>query len=408
MDHDRTASFSEEIAHRVVEWRRRIHANPELAFQERETAALVAAHLDSLGLEVETGVAETGVVGIIMPARSSARKAIALRADMDALPVAEETGLPFASTRTAELRGAHVPLMHACGHDAHTAILMGAATVINDQRENLSRPVKLIFQPAEEIVPEGKNGAELMTEAGVMDDVEEIYGLHVTQSLPSGMIGLRPGAAMASVDELTVEVIGRQTHGAYPWKGVDPIVVASQIVLALQTVVSRQADLTTSPAVVTIGSFHGGVRSNIIPERVSLEGTIRTLDESVRDDIHARVERTVSGIAESAGARAEVRIRRGYPVTRNDPASTTRCREILERSLGTDRVTEIPPVFGGEDVSFFLNRAPGTYFFLGARPPERSLTDAVPNHSPQFDVHESSLEIGVRALASIAISRSNS
>jgi amidohydrolase len=397
------ASLIERVEPKVIGWRRTIHENPELGFQEHETAALVAGHLESLGIAVTRGVAETGVVGVLRADIDA--PAVALRADMDALPVEEATGRAWASKRRAIWQGEEVPVMHACGHDAHVAILMGVAEVLSESADRLRRPVKLIFQPAEEGVPGRKNGAELMIEEGVLEspEVGEIYGLHVTQSLPSGVIGMRPGGMMASVDELVIEVIGRQTHGAYPWLGIDPVVIASQIILALQTIPSRQVDLTASPAIVTIGKIEGGVRSNIIPERVRLEGTIRALDETVRSEVHDRIRRTAESIAAAAGGRAEVEIERGYPVTANDPEATERCSDLLARTLGRDRVTEIAPVFGAEDFSFFLQKRPGTYFFLGVRPEQSGLSASIPNHSPLFDVEESALATGVTALASLAL-----
>jgi amidohydrolase len=397
------ASLIERVEPKVIGWRRTIHENPELGFQEHETAALVAGHLESLGIAVMRGVAETGVVGVLRGDIDA--PAVALRADMDALPVEEATGRAWASKWRAVWQGEEVPVMHACGHDAHVAILMGVAEVLAGSADRLRRPVKLIFQPAEEGVPGRKNGAELMIEEGVLEspEVGEIYGLHVTQSLPSGVIGMRPGGMMASVDELVIEVIGRQTHGAYPWLGIDPVVIASQIILALQTIPSRQVDLTASAAIVTIGKIEAGVRSNIIPERLRMEGTIRALDESVRGEVHERIRRAAESIASAAGGRVEVEIESGYPVTANDPEATERCRELLARTLGRDRVIEIPPVFGAEDFSFFLQQRPGTYFFLGVRPPGKASTEAVANHSEYFDVDEAALGTGVLALATMAI-----
>lgn len=398
---DDISRIAADLEPRVIGWRRQIHANPELAFEERETAALVTSHLRSLGYEVSTGIAETGVIGTIRPEQASSRGSVALRADMDALPVEEKTGLSFSSSKRVRWCGQDVPVMHACGHDAHVAILMGVASLVAELREKLDRPVRLIFQPAEEIIPEGRNGAERMVEEEVLDGVEELYGLHVTQSLPAGVVGLRPGPIMASVDELVVEIIGKQTHGAYPWKGVDPIVVAAQVILALQTIPSRQTDLTASPAVITIGRIEGGIRSNIIPERVRLEGTIRTLDESVRREVHSAIRRTVSSIVAASAAESEVGIRTGYPVTVNDSERVERCRRRFRVALSDDEVVDVPAVFGGEDVSFFLQKVPGSFFFLGVRPREVPLSEAIPNHSPQFDLDETSLIAGVRALSSL-------
>lgn len=394
---------AEEIEPQVVAWRRDIHAHPELGNREFRTAALVAEHLRELGLEVRTEVAHTGVVGLLKGGRPG--PVVALRADMDALPVTEQVDLPFASEVRTEYNGEEVGVMHACGHDNHVAILMGVAEVLARMREQLPGSVKFLFQPAEEGAPEGEEGgADLMIREGAFDDPrpDAVFGLHVFPERV-GTIHYRPGGFMASSDGLRIVVKGSQTHGAQPWNGVDPIVVASQIVLGLQTVVSRQADLTDSPAIVSIGSIEGGVRGNIIPDEVILTGTIRALSDENRRILHEGVRRTAEKIAESAGATAEVRIDRGYPVTVNDPELTARMVPTLERAAGPENVFLTPAKTTAEDFSYFAREAPGLYFSLGVTPADRDPEEAAPNHSPYFFADEAALEVGVRALAHLAV-----
>ena len=388
----------------VVAWRRDIHAHPELGNREFRTGALVAEHLRSLGLdEVRTGVAHTGVVGLLRGALPG--PVVALRADMDALPVAEEVDLPFASKARATWNGEDVGVMHACGHDAHTAILMGVASVLASQRAGLRGSVKFIFQPAEELPPEGEEGgARLMIEQGAMDNPrpDAVFGLHVTSRLPVGVIGYRPGPAMASSDTLKITVEGRQTHGAMPWYGVDPIVTAAQVVLGLQTVVSRSVDLTHEPAVVTIGSIKGGVRGNIIPDSVEMNGTIRSFDEAMRDDIHERVTTLAEAISRGSRAGCKVCIRKNYPVVVNDPALTEATLPTLARVAGPNRLLLVPKVMGSEDFSLFQKVSPGLFFFVGVVPEGTDPKTVAPNHSPRFHIDEASLIVGVRALAHVA------
>ena len=384
----------------VVAWRRDIHANPELGNREFRTAALVAEHLEALGIEVTTGVAHTGVVGLLHGGRPG--PVVALRADMDALPVTEISDLPFASTVRTEYNGQEVGVMHACGHDNHVAILMGVAQVLAGMREDVPGTVKFIFQPAEEGPPEGeRGGAELMIAEGVLTDPvpDAIFGLHVMPA-PVGAIAVRAGGTMASADAFRIKVTGRQTHGAMPWGGVDPIVVSSQIVMALQTIPSRQLDATLTPSIVSVGSIHGGLRSNIIPEEVEMEGTIRTFDAGVRAQIHERIRRTVNSIAESAGATAEIELGLGYPVTVNDPALTERMRPTLARVVGPGLV-QAPRVTGAEDFSFFQQQVPGLFFFLGVAPDDARLIH--PNHSPRFHADERALPIGVTAMTALTL-----
>lgn len=389
---------------RVIEWRRDFHANPELGNREFRTSAVVAEHLRKLGFdEVRTEVAHTGVVGLLKGALPG--PVVALRADMDALPVKEEVDVPFASKATAMWNGEQAGVMHACGHDTHTAILMGVADVLAGLRAKLRGSVKFIFQPAEEGAPEGEEGgAKLMIEQGAMENPkpQAIFGLHVTSRLPLGVIGYRPGPTMASADRLQITVHGRQTHGAMPWLGVDPIVTAAQVVLGLQTLVSRQLDITKEPAVVTIGMIKGGVRENIIPDQVEMKGSIRTFDEGMRDDVHERITYMAEAIARGSKAGCTVCIRKNYPVTVNDPALTEQMAPTLRRVAGPERLMMIPKVTGSEDFSFFQRVVPGVFFFVGVTPPGTEPDKAAPNHSPHFFVDERCLVLGVRALAHMA------
>jgi amidohydrolase len=368
------------------------------------TGKLVADHLAALGMEVKTGVAHTGVIGVLKGGKPG--PCVALRADMDALPVVEETGLPFASKVRGEYNGQSVGVMHACGHDVHTSVLMGVAEVLAGMRGELPGTVKFIFQPAEEGNPEGEEGgAELMIREGVLENPrpEAIFALHVFPDTEAGTIAYRPGGTMAAVDELRVTVHGTQTHGAAPWGGVDPVVVSSQIVLGLQTIVSRQIDITRAPAVVTIGIIRGGVRFNIIPDTVEMVGTIRTLDPAMRKDIHVRIKRTIEQIAASAGATADVTINIGDPVTYNDPDLTARMLPTLERVTGKDGVILIPPKTGGEDFALFAEKVPGFYINLGCRAKETDSATVARNHSPRFMVDENCIPLGIRAMANLAV-----
>jgi amidohydrolase len=383
---------------KVVAWRRDIHEHPELGMQETRTAALVAAHLRSLGMEVRTGVGGTGVVGVLRGARPG--RVVALRADMDALPVTEMVDLPFRSRVRTVVRGQEVGVMHACGHDNHVAILMGAAEVLAGMRSQLAGTVVFLFQPAEE----GPGGAEPMIRDGALDDpkVEAIFGLHVWPA-PAGSITYRSGPSMAASNTLNIKVRGRQTHGANPWGGVDPIVVGSQIVLGLQTIVSRQVDITTAPAIVTVAIFEGGIRSNIIPDTVVMQGTIRTFDRAQRQAIFDRIATTAKQIAAASGATAEVQIDSGYPVTVNDPALTARMLPTLRRVAGAENVSEGQLITGAEDFSYFQERVPGLFVFLGVTPRGQDPRTAPANHSPYFFADESALPVGVRTMTALAL-----
>ncbi len=392
-----------QVQEKVVAWRRDIHAHPELSNRETRTAELVAQHLRSLGIEVRSGVAHTGVVGVLRGGKPG--PVVALRADMDALPVTEEVDVPFASKVRATYNGQEVGVMHACGHDTHTAMLMGVAEVLAGMRNDLPGTVKFIFQPAEEGAPAGEQGgAELMITEGALENPkpDAIFGLHVFP-YPAGDIRYRAGPIMASADAFHIVVRGRQTHGAIPWAGIDPVVIASQIVLGLQTIVSRQVDLTAAPAIVTVGVINAGVRYNIIPDSVVMSGTIRTFDAAVRRDVHDRVRRTAESIAQSAGASAVVAIDTGAAVTYNDPALTERILPTLRAVAGASHVALGPPITAAEDFSRYQQRIPGVFFFLGITPPGTDPAKAAPNHSPRFYVDEAALPVGVRALAHIAV-----
>ena len=387
---------------KVVAWRRDIHQHPELSNREVRTAKIVADHLRALGLDVRTGVARTGVVGVLRGGRPG--RVVALRADMDALPVTEMLDLPFKSVEKSTYNGQDVGVMHACGHDAHVAMLMGAAEILTGMKAQLPGTVKFIFQPAEEGAPPGETGgAGDMIAQGVLDapKVDAIFGLHV-MPLEQGSLWYRPGGFMAASDRLVITVHGRQTHGAVPWGGVDPITVSAQIVNALQTVVSRQVDLTAAPAVITIGRINGGIRFNIIPDTVTLEGTIRTLDPKMQKDIHARITRTAQLIAQSAGAEAQVEIEIGSPVTFNDPALTDQMTPTLRRVAG-ERLYEARPRTVAEDFSKFQEKVPGMFFYLGVNAKNADPSKVAENHSPYFFVDEAALPVGISALVNLAI-----
>jgi amidohydrolase len=383
----------------LLEWRRYLHSHPELSNREVETAKYVAERLRSFGLEPRTGIAKTGVVAVIRGAKPG--PVVALRADMDGLPVREEAPLPFASKATGEYEGQKVGVMHACGHDTHMAMLLATARVLTQLRDQLPGSVTLIFQPAEEGAPPGETpaGAQAMVDQGVLDDpkVDAIFGLHVFANVPSGYLTYRSGPFMAAADSFEIIVRGRQTHGAAPWNGIDPIVVGSQIVSALQTIVSRHVNITKLPAIVTVGQFQSGVRNNIIPDSARLVGTIRTFDDGMQAEIHKRVTRIAENIASAAGATADVKITKGYPVTSNDAALTARMIPTLER-VAPGKVRESELITGAEDFTYFQRRVPGLFFFLGITPPDE-VGGAAQNHSPRFTVDEQALVTGVRALA---------
>jgi len=396
--------LSDEIEEKVIEWRRYFHENPELSNREFKTAEKVAAHLKKLGLQVETGVAHTGVVGVLKGGQSG--PVIGLRADMDALPVVERVDIPFASKVKSTYLGEEVGVMHACGHDTHIAILMGTAEVLAKVKDAIQGTVVFIFQPAEEGAPPGEEGgAKLMVKEGMMEKykIDVIFGLHISSGLEANKIRYKSGGAMAAADRFVIKVKGKQAHGSRPWSGVDPVVASAHIILGLQTIVSRQMELTKEAAVITVGKIQGGVRNNIIPEEVELIGTIRTLDVDMQKDIHERIRKTATLIAESQGAVAEVDIQIGYPVTYNNPKLTARMLPTVFEVAGEQNVFVSKARTGAEDFSFFAQKVPGFYFFLGGMPPGTSPLDAAGHHTPDFYVDESGLKLGVRTFCNLVV-----
>ncbi len=402
---DKVVQRAEALEEKAIHWRHDIHQHPELANQETRTAALVAEHLRNLGMQVQTGVGTTGVVGVLEGGEPG--PVVALRADMDALPVKEATGLPYASEVRQNYLGEESFVMHACGHDAHVAILMATAEALSMVKDQLPGTVKFIFQPAEEgpsgyrYMGEREFGAQQLVQEGVLKnpDVDAIFGLHVTSAAPTGYIAYRSGPTMASSSDLYIDVIGSQTHAAQPWDGVDPIVTSAQIITGLQTVVSRQTNILPAPAVVSIGTIDGGIRHNIIPERVEMTGTIRTFGDKVQEQVNGRIRQTAEGIAQAAGAEAEVSIVESYATTINDPELGSRMLPTLKQ-VSDGKVAEAPLVTGSEDFSYYAQKVPGFFFFLGVTPMEKMAT-AAPNHSPEFVVDDAALITGIRALSAL-------
>jgi len=395
---------ADEIEEQVIEWRRHFHENPELSNREYETAAYIAEYLNELGLEVETGIAHTGVVAILEGGQPG--PVIGLRADIDGLPVTERTDVPFKSVAKGEYNGEEVGVMHACGHDTHIAILMGVAKILTENKDAIKGTIKFIFQPAEEGAPLGEEGgAELMVKEGVLKNpnVDVIFGLHISDDTPVGVIEYRPEGIMASVNSFSLVLTGKQAHGSAPWNGVDPIVTAAQIINNAQTIVSRSMQLTKQAAVVTFGVIEGGVRHNIIPESVKMEGTIRALDEDMRQLIFKRLETIVQNTAESNGAQAELTIHKGYPITYNDPELTAMMAPTLENVSGGNAEI-IDAITGAEDFSFFQNEIPGLYFFLGGMAPDREPSG---HHTPDFYIDESGMKLGVRAMSNLVVDYMN-
>jgi amidohydrolase len=390
---------------KVVEWRRDFHQHPELGNRETRTSQIVAAQLKAMGIEVHTGIAHTGVVGVLRGGRPG--PTVALRADMDALPVTERVDVPFKSTVTTEYRGEKVGVMHACGHDGHTAMLLGAARVLSGMKAELPGTVVFMFQPAEEGAPEGEEGgAPLMLKEGVFRDYrpQAVFGLHLWAGLNAGTIGYRSGSLMAGSDTFRLTVNGVQTHGSRPWGGVDPIVASAQILNNMQTIVSRQTDITKYPAVVTVGAIKGGIRFNIIPDSVEMMGTIRTFDAGVRDQTIERLRRTAENTAAASGATAKLEILPGSnPVVINNPDLTRRTLPSLQKAAGADKVVEVPYVTGSEDYAHFALQVPSVYFFVGSTPRGQDADQAPSNHSPLYFVDESALEVGVKALVNVSV-----
>jgi amidohydrolase len=391
-----------KVMPKVVEWRRHIHQHPELSNREVETAKLVGAELLRLGLEVRTGIAKTGVVGILKGGLPG--PVVALRADMDALPVTERGDLPFRSVATGEYNGQTVGVMHACGHDSHVAMLLGTANVLVPMKAKIKGTVVFIFQPAEEGPPAGETGgASDMVKEGVMDNpkVDAIFGIHINALTEIGKIKYKPGAAMAASDWFTIKVKGKQAHGSAPWQGIDPIAVASQIYIGLQMIVARQSELTKAPVVITVGKISGGVRENIIPEEMTMSGTIRTLDDAMQKDVHAKIRHTATKIAESMGATVEIAIETKGPLTYNTPELVTKMLPSLEKAAGKGNVMQNEWTTGAEDFSYFAWKAPAFYFFIGGMPLGKDPKTAASHHTPDFYIDDSRLDVGVKAFANI-------
>lgn len=405
---EKIAQSIDQVGSKTVAWRRQIHQNPELGNREVKTARLIADHLRKLGLEVKEGVGKTGVVGILRGAKPG--PCIGLRADMDALPIVEKTSLPYASTQRAEYNGQEVGVMHACGHDTHVAMLMSVAEVLSGVKNQLAGTVKFIFQPAEEGPPEGEEGgAPLMIKEGVMDDpkVDVIFGLHIEADIEVGHIQYKPGAFMASSDWFHIVVKGKGSHGSQPWLGVDPVVVSAQIIEGLQTIVSRQSVITHAPVVITVGKIQAGVRSNIIPAECVMDGTIRCLDSKMQLDVHERIKRTATHIAEAGGATAEVTIDSKTLVTYNTPELVRKMVPSLQAAAGTANVTEREWVTGAEDFSYFGTKAPAFFFYLGGMPRGNDPKLAPPHHTAEFYVDDEGMKTGIKAFCQLVVDYMN-
>ena len=399
-------ALATEVETDVIEWRHHFHEFPELSNREFNTAKYVANYLTSLGLEVETGVASTGVVAILDSGKPG--PVVALRADMDGLPVKEQGDLSYRSTQMGEYNGQEVPVMHACGHDTHMAMLMGAAKILTSIKGELKGKVKFIFQPAEEGAPAGETGgAEVMVKQGVLKnpDVDVIFGLHISSNTDVGTVRYNSGGTMAAVDPFKIVIHGKQAHGAYPWKSVDPVVTAAQMIMSIQTIVSRELKLIDDAAVVSIGSIHGGNRSNIIPNEVEMVGTIRTLNKAAREHIYESLPRKVNAIAESMGAKAELTLPLDYyyPITYNDPALTQAMVPTIQRTAGAENAIVSKPVTGAEDFSFFQEKVPGLYVWVGGKPLDVSEQDSPAHHTPEFYVDDSGMKLGVKLLTNFTL-----
>ncbi len=395
---------AKEIEAKVIEWRRDFHQNPELGNREYNTGVKIADHLKSLGIKVQYPVAKTGVVGILEGGKPG--PVIALRADMDALPVTERNSLPFASKVKTIFNGQETGVMHACGHDAHVSIMMAVAEILAKNKSELKGTIKFLFQPSEEGPPQGEEGgASLMIKEGVLENpkVDVVFGLHMLSLLPTGQLGYRSEGIMAAVDGLKIKVTGLGAHGATPWDSKDPIMIGTQIISGLQTIVSRQTDLTKAPAVITIGSFHSGNRGNIIPEVAEMQGTIRSFDVGMQKTLHEKIKLTAEKIAESAGAKAEVEIDIGSPVTYNDPKLTTMMAPSLQRTVGISNAIVVAPTTLAEDFSFFQEKVPGLFFFVGAYPSDMKLTNPPVHHTADFMMDEKSFVTGVKAMLNLTV-----
>lgn len=391
-----------KVMSKVVDWRRHVHQYPELGNRETKTAKFVEDHMRKLGFEVRTGIAKTGVVGILKGSQPG--PVIGLRADMDGLPVTERNSLPFASKETTDYNGQKVGVMHACGHDTHVAMLMGAAEVLAGMKDKLKGTVVFIFQPAEEGPPAGEEGgASLMVKEGVMDSpkIDAIFGIHINSQTEIGKIKYKSGATMAAADWFEIKIKGKQTHGAYPWDGIDPVAVATQIYTGLQMIVSRRSNLPKAPVVITVGRINGGIRENIIPETLSMAGTIRTLDSEMQKDTHAKIRSTATSIAESMGATVDVTFDTKTLVTYNTPALVEKMLPSLQKAAGKENVIAAEWVTGAEDFSYFGEKAPAFYFFVGGMPKGKPVNEAAPHHTPDFFIDDSRLDVGVKAFCNI-------
>lgn len=392
------------IQARLVEWRRHLHEHPELGNREVNTSAYIIEQLKDLGLEIQTGIAKTGVVAILKGGKPG--PVIALRADIDGLPVKERVNIPYASKDSTIYNGQKVPVMHACGHDTHTAMLIGTARVLTSMKKDIAGTVKFIFQPAEEGPPSGEEGgAALMVKEGVMDNpkVDVIFGMHIESWIPAGDIQYKPGSFMASTDAFTVKVKGKQTHGSQPWLGVDPIAVSANIIEAFQQIVSRQMDIVKAPVVITVSKINGGVRFNIIPEEIEMEGTLRTLDNKMHEDVQQRMKFTAAKIAEASGATVEVNFYEKTLVTYNTPELVEKMIPSLQTAAGAANVRAMNWVTGGEDFSYYGLKAPAFFFYFGGMPPGNDAKNAPPHHTPDFMVDDSKLYVGVKAFCQLVM-----
>ena len=403
---DKVEDLVSHVEPDVIKWRHHFHEFPELSNREFNTAKYIADYLNSLGFDVQTGVAKTGVIAILDSGKPG--PVVALRADMDGLPVKEQSNLPYRSEQMGEYNGNEVPVMHACGHDTHMAMLMGAAKVLSELKGELKGKVKFIFQPAEEGAPAGEaGGAELMVKEGVLKnpDVDAIFGLHISSNADVGTIRFNSGGTMAAVDPFKIVIHGKQAHGAYPWKSVDPVVTAAQMIMSLQTIVSREIKLIDDAAVVTVGSIHGGNRSNIIPDSVKLVGTIRTLNSAAREHIYDAMARKVKGIADSMGAKATLTLPLdfSYPITYNDPDLTQSMLPTMQRTAGVENTILSKPVTGAEDFSFFQEKVPGLYVWVGGKPLDVPEEESPAHHTPEFYVDDEGLKLGVELLTNFTL-----
>lgn len=393
---------AEKIMPQVIEWRRYIHQHPELSNREFNTSKLVATELTRLGLEVRTGIAKTGVIGILKGGLPG--PVIGLRADMDALPITERANVPFKSTVTGEYNGQTVGVSHACGHDSHIAMLLGTANVLAGMKDQIRGTVVFIFQPAEEGAPAGEEGgAALMVKEGVMDNpkVDAVFGIHINSQTEIGTIKYKSGATMAAADWFSIKIHGKGTHGSQPWSGIDPIAVASQIYTGLQMIVARESELTKAPVVITVGRINGGVRENIISEDLTMAGTIRTLDSAMQKDVHNKIRLTATKIAESMGATAEVTIDTKTLVTYNNPELVKKMVPSLQKAIGTANVTEGEWTTGAEDFSYYGEKAPAFFFFVGGMPKGQDPKTAPAHHTPDFYIDDSRLDVGIKAFCNI-------